>query len=156
MKKAFSFVCLMSLSALAWACGTASQHQQMARRLYESADMRRFVCGDNPCALRDFEGGLLFERYDQPYRATTVSVCLITPKLIATNSYTGVFAGTGGHFAFQYTSYGTGVKVGVTKNGVPMISEGGHYDPNDDHDSINQYVWNGEYFVFSRSVRAID
>jgi hypothetical protein len=152
MKNGIIFTILIFLSGLACACGSDIQHEKMAKRLYADADMQKFVCGSDSCTMDEFENGLQFHQFDEQYHGKKLSVCVIEPTLNATNSYTGVFASKGDDFEFQLISYGTGIKVGVDKAGIPMISEYGFNDPDNPSDSINQYLWNGKAFVFVRNV----
>lgn len=152
VKSVFIFYVLHLISGGACACGSDAQRGSMAKRLYEDADMQKFVCGSDSCLMQDFEKGLQFHRYDESFYGRVLSVCLIEPVLSAANSYTGIFAKMRDEFEFQFISYGTGVKVGVDKIGVPMISEYGVSDPGNLDYSVSQYLWNGRIFVFIKSV----
>ncbi|WP_157661768.1 hypothetical protein [Burkholderia ubonensis] len=152
MKKIFTFAAFLLLSGLALACGSDVQRVSMAKRLYEDTDMRKFVCGSDSCSMQDFEERVQFHRYDESFRGKILSVCLVEPVLSATNSYTGVFAKIWDGFEFQFISYGTGVKVGIDKMSVPMILEYGISDPDNIDYSVNQYLWNGRFFVFVKNV----
>lgn len=152
MRSPFAFIVLFLVSAQILACGSAAQHHEMATRLYTDVDMQKFVCGSDACTFSEFESGLKFSEYNKLYKGKVISVCLVVPKLSATNSYTGVFVSKSSDLVFQMISYGTGIKVGAAKNGVPMISEGGVNDSDNPDYSINQYLWNGAGFIFSRTV----
>lgn len=153
MRSLFAFVLLFSVSAKILACGSDAQHREMATRLYSGVDMPKFVCGADACTFAEFESGLQFSVYDESYKGKVISVCLVAPKLSSTNSYTGVFVSKGSDLIFQMISFGTGIKVGASKNGVPMISEGSVDDPDNPDYSVNQYLWNGGGFIFSRTVK---
>lgn len=153
MKKVFIFSALLFVSELACACGSNLQRESMARRLYADADMQKFVCASDSCSIGKFKGGLQFHQYNEQYHKKTLFVCIIEPTLSSTNSYTGVFASTGGDFEFQFISYGTGVNVGVNGGGIPIISEYSYIDPDNPDNSVNQYLWNGRAFIFARNVK---
>ncbi|WP_153041227.1 hypothetical protein [Paraburkholderia monticola] len=152
MKKIFILVVLFIFSGLTFACGSDIQREKMAEKLYADDDMRKFACAADSCSKQEFEQALQFNRYEQSFHGKKLQVCLVEPTLSATNSYTGVFVTQGNDFEFQFISYGTGVKVGVNKVGVPMIIEGGFSDPDNPDNSVNQYLWNGSAFIFSRNV----
>jgi hypothetical protein len=152
MKWSLLFFAILFFSGFACACGSNAQRENMSERLYADADMRKFVCENDSCSALQFENELQFHQIDEQYQGAKLSVCVIEPTLNAANSYTGVFASKGGDFEFQLISYGTGVKVGVDKTGIPMISEYSFSDPDNPGDSINQYLWNGRAFVFVRNV----
>ncbi|HEY1995610.1 hypothetical protein [Paraburkholderia sp.] len=114
--------------------------------------MQKFVCASDSCSKQEFEKALHFKWYERSFRGKKLQVCLVEPILSATNSYTGIFVAQGGDFEFQFISYGTGIKVGVDKTGAPMIIEYSVNDPDNPDNSIDQYVWNGSAFVFSRNV----
>ncbi|MDR5750383.1 MULTISPECIES: hypothetical protein [unclassified Caballeronia] len=153
MKNIFVLIALLSFSGLACACGTDAQREKMAAKLYADAEMQKFVCGaSDSCSMEDFKAGLQFQKYERPFHGAVLSVCLVEPTLTATNSFTGVFAKKNGRYAFQFISYGTGVKVQVNKAGIPMVLEYSVVDPNNPDYSLNQYLWNGKAFIFSRTV----
>ncbi|WP_321839671.1 hypothetical protein [Paraburkholderia bannensis] len=124
----------------------------MAEKLYADADMQKFVCGSDSCLEQDFAKGLQFNQYDESFRGKKLQVCLVEPILTAINLYTGIFATQGGDFEFQFISYGSGVTVSVNKARVPMIVEYSVSDPDNPDYSLNQYLWNGSAFIFSRNV----
>ncbi|WP_148669145.1 hypothetical protein [Burkholderia pyrrocinia] len=152
MKKVFVFAALLLFSGLVRACGSDAQRESMAKRLYEDADMQKFVCGSDSCSMQDFERGLQFHQYDESFIGRVLSVCLVEPVFSAANSYTGVFVKRLDEFEFQFISYGTGVKVGVNKNGVPEALEYSVSDPGNLDYSINQYLWNGMVFIFIKNI----
>lgn len=153
MKKISVFLFLFIFSRLVLACGTDIQREKMAEKLYADEDMQKFVCGsEDSCSMQDFKDGLQFNRYEELFRGEKILVCLVEPTLNARNSYTGIFSAKGGDFEFQFISYGTGVKVSADKSGIPMIIEYSFFDPDNPDYSINQYLWNGVAFVFSRNV----
>lgn len=152
MKNVFIFFVLFILSGLVLACGTDVQRERMAEKLYADADMQKFVCASDSCSKREFAKGLQFNRYEESFLGKKLQVCLVEPTLSATNSYTGIFAAQSGDFEFQFISYGSGVKVSVNKAGVPMIIEYSVSDPDNPDYSLNQYLWNGAAFIFSRNV----
>jgi hypothetical protein len=152
MKKVLIFFVQFIFSGLVFACGTDVQRERMAEKLYADTDMQKFVCASDSCSKQEFEGALHFNHYERSFRGKKLQVCLVEPTLSAANSYTGIFVAQGGDFEFQFISYGTGVKVRVNKAGVPMIIEYSVSDPDNPDYSINQYVWNGSAFIFSRNV----
>lgn len=153
MKNIFILIALLFFFGLACACGTDVQREKLAAKLYTDAEMQKFVCGaSDSCSMMDFKAGLQFQRYEERFHGQVLSVCLVEPALTATNSYTGVFARKNGDYAFQFISYGTGVKVQVNKTGIPMVLEYSVSDPDNPDYSLNQYLWNGQAFIFSRTV----
>ena len=152
MSKIFIFIAFLCFSGLVCACGTDAQRGNMAAKLYMDADMRKFVCASDSCSIEDFKGGLRFTEYRELFHENALSVCLIEPVLIAANSYTGVFMGKNGKYEFQFISYGSGVKVAVNEAGVPMVIEYSFSDPENPDYSLDQYLWNGQAFIFSRTV----
>ncbi|WP_124519028.1 hypothetical protein [Burkholderia stagnalis] len=152
MKKISIFTVLLLFYRLVPACGSDVQQEGMAKRLYEDINMQKFVCGSDSCSIQDFEGGLQFHQYDESFRGKVLSVCLVEPVLSAANSYTGVFAKMGAGFAFQFISYGTGIKVRAGRGGIPMILEYGVSDPDNLGYSVNQYFWNGSNFIFIKNI----
>lgn len=151
MKRIVLLTVLSLIAEFAHACGTDVQHDAMAKALYTDAEMQAFVCGKDSCPLQDFESGLRFDEYSESFHGKKISVCLVEPNLSATNSYTGVFASTGSDFSLQFVSYGTGVKVGVNKSGTPMISEYSVSDPDNEDYSVNEYLWSGKGFLFTKT-----
>jgi hypothetical protein len=152
MKNIFVLIALLCLSGWACAYGTDAQREKMAAKLYADADMQKFVCASDSCSMEDFKGGLQFQKYEELFHGKVLSICLVEPTLTATNSYTGVFAEKNGEYAFQFISYGSGVKVDVNKAGIPMVLEYSVSDPGNPDYSLNQYLWNGQAFIFSRTV----
>ena len=153
MKNILILIVLLYFSGLACACGTDAQREKMAEKLYADAEMQKFVCGaSDSCSMEGFQAGLQFQKYEEPFHGQVFSVCLVEPTLTATNSYTGVFVKKNGEYAFQFISYGTGVKVQVNKAGIPMILEYSVSNPDNPDYSLNQYLWNGQAFIFSRTV----
>ncbi|MDR5734153.1 hypothetical protein QCE47_17735 [Caballeronia sp. LZ025] len=152
MKHIYIFIAFLCLFGQASACGTNDQREKMAEKLHGDADMKRFVCASDSCSIEDFKRGLKFERFKVLYHGQVFSVCLVEPTLTAANSYTGVFASKRGEYAFQFVSYGAGIKVKVNKAGVPTIFEYSVTDPDNPDYSLNQYLWNGQKFIFSRTV----
>lgn len=152
MKNSFIFFTSLFFSGLVCACGSDIQQRKMAERLYADADMQKFVCASDSCSMREFEKGLQFNKYEQMFRGKIFSVCLVEPTLSAINSYTGIFADRNGEFEFQFISYGSGVKVDANKVGIPMIIEYSVSDPDNSAYSLNQYLWNGAAFIYSRTV----
>ncbi|CAB4046845.1 hypothetical protein [Paraburkholderia phenoliruptrix] len=153
MKNILILIVLLCFSGLACACGTDAQREKMAEKLYADAEMQKFVCGaSDSCSMEDFKAGLQFQKYEEPFHGQVLSVCLVEPTLTATNFYTGVFVKKNGEYTFQFISYGTAVKVQVNKAGVPMILEYSVSDPDNPDYSLNQYLWNGQAFIFSRTV----
>jgi hypothetical protein len=149
----FIFFFLFIFSRLVLACGTDVQREKMAEKLYADADMQKFVCGsEDSCSMQEFKDGLHFNQYEESFHGKKILVCLVEPTLNARNSYVGIFAAKGGDFEFQFISYGTGVKIGVNKSGVPMIAEYSFFDQDNPDYSINKYLWNGMRFVFPRNV----
>lgn len=153
MKRVFVSAVLLGLSGLVCACGSGPQLENMAKRLYADVDMRKFVCAKDLCSIDEFKIGVKFHRYDERYHKNKIVVCIVEPVLSAANSYAGIFVNKGGDFELQFISYGTGVKVGVNGAGIPMIFEYGFGDPDNPDNVVNQYLWNGESFVFIRSVK---
>lgn len=153
MRNIFILIALLCSFGLACACGTDAQREKMAVKLYADAEMQRFVCGaSDSCSMDDFKARLQFRKYKKPFHGSVLSVCLVESTLTATNSFTGVFAKKNGEYAFQFISYGTGVKVQVNRAGIPMVLEYSVVDPNYPDYSLNQYLWNGQAFIFSRTV----
>ncbi|MCP3712658.1 hypothetical protein M3I54_38055 [Paraburkholderia sp. CNPSo 3274] len=152
-ERKFIFFVLFVFPGPVFACGTDVQRQRMAEKLSADAEMQKFVCGaSDSCSMGDFKAGLQFQEYEERFHGQVLSVCLVVPTLTATNSYTGVFAEKNGEYAFQFISYGTGVKAQVNKAGIPMILEYSVADPDNPDYSLNQYLWNGQAFIFNRSV----
>ncbi|WP_155633153.1 hypothetical protein [Burkholderia stagnalis] len=155
MNKIFIFTVLLLFYRLVHACGSDAQREDMAKRLYEDINMQQFVCGSDSCSIQDFKGGLQFHRYDESFRGKVLSVCLVEPVLSAANSYTEVFVKIGVGFAFQFISYGTGIKVGAGTGGIPMILEYGVSNSDNLDYSVNQYFWNGSNFILLKISRFI-
>jgi hypothetical protein len=124
----------------------------MAHELYADTEIRQFVCDGDSCTEDSFFKGLTFHQFDEVFHKRTLAVCLVESVLSAPNSYTGVFARNGDTYKFQFTSYGTGVKVGKTKDGVPMLREYGFDDARGEGLSISLYIWNGKEFSYLRDI----
>ncbi|MCG5071902.1 hypothetical protein [Paraburkholderia tagetis] len=152
MRRFFIFVSLLFSSGLVFACGTDIQRERMAERLHADIDMQKFVCAADSCPISEFEKGLKFYKYKESFRGKVILICVIESALNAKNSYTGIFAAKSGEFEFQFISYGSGIKVGANKAGVPMIMEYGVSDPDGSEYSLNQYLWNGEGFISYQNV----
>ncbi|EPX98867.1 MULTISPECIES: hypothetical protein [Ralstonia] len=156
MRKISMLLALLFFSELVCACGTNAQREKMAEKLYADNDMQKFVCASDSCSMQQFEEGLQFHKYEKSFRGKKVLICLVEPKLSATNSYAGIFSAKGGEYEFQFISYGTGVKVVANKVGIPMIVEYGVSDPDNPDYSLNQYLWNGRKFIFYRNMKVHD
>lgn len=94
-------IVLLLASQLALACGTDTQQESMAKRLYADSDMRKFTCTGESCSIQEFRRRLQFHQYYERYHGKILSICVIDPTVSATNSYTGVFVSKGDKFQFH-------------------------------------------------------
>jgi hypothetical protein len=152
MKYSIVFAVLLFSNGV-FACGSGSQKAKMAHQLYAHTEMRQFVCASDSCSENAFANGLMFHRFEQVFRGHRLRVCLAEPALTAANSYTGVFAETGGNYKLQFISYGAGVKFEKNGGGVPLLKEYTVTDPRDDYSSVSIYLWNGSHFIYSRDMQ---
>ncbi|MDR6378452.1 hypothetical protein [Paraburkholderia caledonica] len=152
MKYSIVFVFIL-FSNCAFACGSGLQKAKMARQLYVDTEMRQFVCASDSCSENAFADRLMFHRFEQVFRGHGLRVCLVEPALTAANSYTGVFAETGGNYRLQFISYGAGVKFEKNGRGVPLLKEYAITDHRDDYSSVSIYLWNQSHFIYSRDMQ---
>lgn len=125
----------------------------MSNALYKDVGMRAFVCAADNCSIDEFFSKVKFEGHIESYKGVRVDVCLVAPILTARNSYVGIFAKNKNIFNFQFISFGTGILVKESEGGLPILIEGGDYDPSGDDNYNNLYLWDGSNFIFKKQMR---
>ena len=139
MKKFIILIIIFFVQSLAFCCAIEKHKSIIIETLFNDQEFRNFVCDDEMCGKDEFGNSL---EYRPPYLLSSPKkrLCIVEPIRKATNYYFGIFSFDESTIIFQFTFFGSDLKV-INNSKMEIKKIVGSIRSDGTHDETHTFIW---------------